>query len=71
MQPMTITPSGPQPDQAAPTDMLARMVLQRFQHALANNINQRLTVELAAGLVATLEEALKGAVLVPTPPPTP
>lgn len=52
-------------------DALTQMVMQRFQQALQNNINQRLTVELAAGLVATLDEALKGAVLVPAHPPQP
>jgi len=45
------------------------MVLSRFQSSLANNIGQRLTAELAGGLLVVLEESLKGAVLVPPPPP--
>lgn len=48
-------------------EALSKMVLSRFHANLANNINQRLTAELAAGLVVALEESLKGAVLVPPP----
>lgn len=48
-------------------EALTKMVLSRFHASLANNINQRLTAELAAGLVVALEESLKGAVLVPPP----